>query len=95
MNYTENFNLNKPSVTDYVNITDFNNNADTIDAVMKAIQNMIAPAFDTMEQYVRNALVVYENKLYKCIVETSTVGDFVNTDWQEITIAELLEGVIQ
>lgn len=36
MTYTENYKLNKPDRTDFVNINDLNDNADAIDAQMKA-----------------------------------------------------------
>ncbi len=35
MTYTENYNLKKPDSTDFVNIEDLNDNADTIDAALK------------------------------------------------------------
>lgn len=36
MTYTENYKLNKPDRTDFVNIKDLNDNADAIDAAMQA-----------------------------------------------------------
>lgn len=36
MTYTENYKLNKPAQADFVNVDDLNDNADVIDAQMKA-----------------------------------------------------------
>ncbi|SHI63399.1 phage tail protein [Lutispora thermophila] len=41
MKYTNNYNLKKPELTDYVNIEDFNENADIVDEKLKEIDNKV------------------------------------------------------
>lgn len=40
MNYTSNYNLKKPSGSDKVNVSDFNNNFDTIDGILKTHEEL-------------------------------------------------------
>ena len=49
-------------------------------------QSMIANAYNTAVSYVPKDVCIYENKLYKCIGETS--GAFNPTKWENVNLTE-------
>lgn len=51
MNYTNNYNLKKPSESDFYKVSDFNENADTIDNALKTISNSIPTSLPASDVY--------------------------------------------
>ena len=51
MNYTTNYNMNKPEITDSVDIDDLNDNFDTIDTTLKSLEDDKLNKGDVSEEY--------------------------------------------
>ena len=47
MNYTNNYNLNKPELAEQFNLDDWNDNSDTIDSALAGLQNLTDQTFKT------------------------------------------------
>ena len=92
---TAHFELEKPSQTDVVDVAVLNNNFDDIDVVMfanqersKAAVSNAADAYDATKTYAVDALVIYENQLYKCTTAITTAEQWDSTKWKATTLAE-------
>ena len=92
---TAHFELEKPSQTDVVDVAVLNNNFDDIDVVMfanqersKAAVSNAADAYDATKTYAVDALVIYENQLYKCTTAITTAEQWDSTKWAATTLAE-------
>ena len=51
MTTTVNYGLKKPSITDYINIANFNDNADVIDAKLKDVFDAISDINDNLSNH--------------------------------------------
>lgn len=88
MEYTTNYQLRKPIIgVDEADIKDLNRNMDTIDAIMNASQNSLAPAYDTSEEYNTGDVVMYEMLMYECL-EDEVTGVWDATKWQRTTAGQ-------
>lgn len=66
-NYTENYDLVKPTMAETADIRTINGNMDTVDAIMHDTQVSMADAFDSTKSYAIREKCMYEFKLYQCI----------------------------
>lgn len=60
---------------------------ESIEDSLKAIQDMIAPAFDTTTAYSVGNYVIYDEKLYQ-FTSAHSAGDWVGTDAAEVSITD-------
>lgn len=91
MNTTTNFALKKPEGTDYYNIEDFNDNADTIDEALAATLMDIAPVYNPSLTYLAGSLVLYENVLYKCNTDISIAEEWTPAHWTAVSVKDMLD----
>lgn len=85
-NYTENYDLVKPTMAETADIRTINGNMDTVDAIMHDTQVSMADAFDSTASYAIRDLVMYEFKLYQCIHPHEGPWDAEN--WVRVNAAE-------
>ena len=87
-NYTDNYNLVKPTMAETADIRTINGNMDTVDQIMHDTQISMADAFDANKQggYAIRDLVMYEFKLYQCIHPHTGPWDAEN--WVRVNAAE-------
>ena len=85
-NYTENYNLVKPTMAETADIRTLNGNMDTVDNIMHDTQVSMADAFDSTASYAIRDLVMYEFKLYQCIHPHEGPWDADN--WVRVNAAE-------
>lgn len=85
-NYTDNYNLVKPTMAETADIRTINGNMDTVDTIMHDTQVSMADAFDSTASYAIRDLVMYEFKLYQCIHPHEGPWDAEN--WIRVNAAE-------
>lgn len=85
-NYTENYDLVKPTMAETADIRTINGNMDTVDTIMHDTQVSMADAFDSTASYAIRDLVMYEFKLYQCIHPHEGPWDADN--WVRVNAAE-------
>ena len=85
-NYTENYDLVKPTMAETADIRTLNGNMDTVDMIMHDTQVSMADAFDSTASYAIRDLVMYEFKLYQCIHPHEGPWDADN--WVRVNAAE-------
>lgn len=85
-NYTDNYNLVKPTMAETADIRTINGNMDTVDNIMHDTQVSMADAFDSTASYAIRDLVMYEFKLYQCIHPHEGPWDAEN--WVRVNAAE-------
>lgn len=56
------------------------------------IEDMIAPAYSDTDTYPANSLVIFQHKLYYNPQAINAPEDWTPAHWEEITLAEILEG---
>lgn len=93
-NYTSNYNLEKPLVTERYDVGVFNGNADIIDTTMhdnavhvQNTQNMVAPPFDTNTAYPIGKRVTYNNRLYQ-FTSAHAIGAWDSSEVTEVNVAD-------
>ena len=99
-NYTSNFGLEKPLVTERYDVGVFNSNADTIDQVMhdnavhiQNTQNMIAPPFDTNTAYPVGKRVTNNNRLYQ-FTSAHAAGAYDSSEVTEVNITDAIGTIL-
>ena len=86
-NYTDNYNMTKPTMAEVADIRTINGNMDTIDSIMHDTQISIADAFDSTHNYVIGEMCMYEFQLYQCIHPHTgawDANDFVRVNAAEV-----------
>lgn len=85
-NYTENYDLVKPTMAETADIRTINGNMDTVDAIMHDTQVSMADAFDSTKSYAIREKCMYEFKLYQCIHPHT--GPWNADNWVRVNAAE-------
>ena len=52
----------------------------------------LASEYNTVVSYTEGAIVMYQGKLYQC--NTATSGTWTPADWDEITVASAINGIV-
>ena len=47
-------------------------------------------SWDSSTEYTQNSYVIYDSKLYKCIVATATEGTWVAEEWEEVSDSDVI-----
>lgn len=99
-NYTSNYNLEKPLVTERYDVGVFNGNADIIDTTMhdnavhvQNTQNMVAPPFDTNTAYPIGKRVTYNNRLYQ-FTSAHAIGAWDSSEVTEVNITDAIGTIL-
>ena len=93
--YTENYNLEKPSLDEVVDVNVLNNNYDTIDEALGNTQTLasnIGSNYNSIIAYNVGDYCIYNNNLYKCVQATSSGDSFNPAKWQICKVTDDLGG---
>lgn len=85
-NYTNNYQMLKPTYAELANIQVINDNFEKTDDIMHKSQISLAPAYDQSQTYAEGDVVMYELLMYKCISPTTGVWD--GSKWERTTASE-------
>ena len=84
--YTENYSLAKPEKKDDADINVLNKNTDVIDELMHDLYVNSANAYDETSTYKQGNLVIYEQVLYKALVDIEVAEPFDDTKWAKTSL---------
>lgn len=85
MIYTENYQLRKPVIgRDNADVKDINYNSDRLDELIHSTQISLAEAYDPIEIYKKDDVVMYEMLMYKCL-EDNVTGVWDAEKWERTT----------
>ena len=57
------------------------------------VKNSICEEWSTSGEYTLNDCAIYEDKLYKCVANTATVGTWVSNEWEPVSIYEIIQNL--
>lgn len=57
------------------------------------VKNSICEEWSTSGEYTLNDCVMYDDKLYKCVADTATVGTWVSSEWELVSIYEMIQNL--
>ena len=57
------------------------------------VKNSICEEWSTSGEYTLNDCAIHEDKLYKCVANTATVGTWVSNEWEPVSIYEIIQNL--
>ena len=57
------------------------------------VKNSICEEWSTSTTYTLNDCAIHEDKLYKCVADTATVGTWVSSEWELVSIYEMIQNL--
>lgn len=57
------------------------------------VKNSICEEWSTSTTYTLNDCAIHEDKLYKCVADIATVGTWVSSEWELVSIYEMIQNL--